>query len=684
MPAGVRHSPGRHPTGGRIVDAGERTGPRRRTWIMLLILLAGVFAALRGIHGLAEPPDPISIFTDKVVVVGTAGHTELSAADRDVISSRLDQVQAGTVSIRPRYVGDCAAAGWTTLGAGRRAAVGNLCTPEVRGLAVSDWTARVAAAAANRGDARLGTLAASVPGCVAAVGPGAALAAAKPDGSLAKYQTATDFVTGGMTTGCPITIVDAGELSSQVITQLASDDSVTLIVTGVGPLSGSQDPSLQVIYRLGTTLPGWLTSGSTRRDGIVTLTDLTRTLIDFGAPGGQPPTTVDGAPFAVMDASMTIDGITAKINSVAALSDAAPGGYLILGVSGFLVVAASVIMLLRRRLAAALTIMTLPMVLPAAMMLAGSVHWERSASPVVVLGCVVLGWWLVLGAAALVLGRGLRIPTAIAAAALTVAAFTVDAALGAPMQPGSLLNSRPIYGLRWYGFGNVTFAAYATNGLLLAGYVAHRLITGGRPRLALVGVAAIGFGVVICEGWPSMGTDFGGVIALTPAVLWLLFSLSGLRLTGPKLLLIAGAAVLAIGAISFLDWRQGPDQRSHLGNFVQRIIDGDALDVVVRKAVASAETIISPLGIGSLVIGIPLWILIFRYALPLLEQEFTTLRPCLQSILITAVLGTLLNDGGISVWLSVTAVVTLSMAWFVVAAAAREGWTVADLRATRR
>ena len=319
-----------------------------------------------------------------------------------------------------------------------------------------------------------------------------------------------------------------------------------------------------------------------------------------------------------------------------------------------MVTAAIVIMLLRRRLAAALMIMTLPMVLPAAMMLAGSVHWERSASPVVVLGCVVLAWWLVLGAAALVLGRALRIPTAIAAAALTVAAFTVDAALGAPMQPGSLLNSRPIFGLRWYGFGNVTFAAYATNGLLLAGYVAHRLIVGGRPRLALVGVAAIGFGVVICEGWPSMGTDFGGVIALTPAVLWLLFSLSGIRLTGPKLLLIAGSAVLAIGAISFLDWRQGPDRRSHLGNFVQRIIDGDALDVVARKAVASAETIIGPLGIGSLIIGIPLWILIFRYALPLLEQEFTTLRPCLQSILITGILGTLLNDAGISVWLTVT------------------------------
>ena len=43
-------------------------------------------------------------------------------------------------------------------------------------------------------------------------------------------------------------------------------------------------------------------------------------------------------------------------------------------------------------------------------MLAGSVHWERSASPVLVLGLRGLGWWLVLGAAALLLGRWLRDP----------------------------------------------------------------------------------------------------------------------------------------------------------------------------------------------------------------------------------------------------------------------------------
>ena len=69
----------------------------------------------------------------------------------------------------------------------------------------------------------------------------------------------------------------------------------------------------QVIYRLGTTLPGWLTSASTRRDGIVTLTDLTRTLIEFGSPGSS--VAVDGSPFAVYNSELTVDEIDAKIIS---------------------------------------------------------------------------------------------------------------------------------------------------------------------------------------------------------------------------------------------------------------------------------------------------------------------------------------------------------------------------------
>ena len=41
-----------------------------------------------------------------------------------------------------------------------------------------------------------------------------------------------------------------------------------------------------------------------------------------------------------------------------------------------------------------------------------------------------------------------------------------------------------------------------------------------------------------------------------------------------------------------------------LGNFVQRVLDGDALDVVSRKAVAAAQTILAPAGLVCAVLGI--------------------------------------------------------------------------------
>jgi hypothetical protein len=313
-------------------------------------------------------------------------------------------------------------------------------------------------------------------------------------------------------------------------------------------------------------------------------------------------------------------------------------------------------------------------VLPAAMMLTGALPWQSSNSPGLFLSLLGAAWSVILTTLALLVGRLAGVPNIIAAAGITVAAFTVDAALGAVMQPGSMLNSRPIFGLRWYGFGNVTFAAYATAGLLLAGYVAHRLLAAGRRGAAVAAVGSIGFGIVICEGWPSMGSDFGGVIALTPAVLWLMLALSGIKITWPKLLAIGGGAVLAVALISVLDWRRGSDRRSHLGNFVQRILDGDAPDVISRKAVASAETIGSILGIASLSIGVVLWIVILKYVVPRVSAGFTTVRSTLIAALAVAILGTLLNDGGISVWLTATAVVTTVMGWFFFDWAERHDW----------
>ena len=489
--------------------------PLKWRWVAALMVVLAAFLGLRGLRAVQPEPAADPMRAGTVVVVGVTDRSSLTGSDRVLIDSHSGEVQFAAVSVRPRYIGDCAAAGWATLGAGRRTSVNGLCDLRVDAQRVTDWPQRLAAAAAHHGDAALGTLAASVPGCVAAVGPRAALAAARPDGTVAQYDTVDHFLADGLATPCPLTLVDAGQQSDHIIKALADRPHVTLIVTGIGPPAGSDDPSLQALYVLPVTAAGWLTSTSTRRDGIVNLTDLTATLISAGGHSeGDRPAQVDGSPFEVRTEVVTATAAQDHLEAVAALSDAALRADTALGVSGAILLVTLIVSVTARRLAIARPILEWGTVLPATMLLTGAVPWNATRWPVLVLLATLAGWGIALTVVVFAGAKRLKVPFAVAGAAVTVAAFTVDAALGGVMEPGSMLNSRPVNGGRWYGFGNVTFAVYAAATLVLVGYLAHRLRTSGNRRAALASVAVIGFGVVLCEGWPSMGADFGGVLAL--------------------------------------------------------------------------------------------------------------------------------------------------------------------------
>ncbi|MFP5283685.1 MAG: hypothetical protein ACLGIF_09570, partial [Actinomycetes bacterium] len=107
--------------------------------VLVLLLLAAVFGGLRGVHALAEEPQDSAVSTARVVVVGVTGRPQLTDADRAVLAAHLDDAQVGAVATRPRYVGSCAAAGWASLGAGRRTDVGGRCEPEVADGRIVDW-----------------------------------------------------------------------------------------------------------------------------------------------------------------------------------------------------------------------------------------------------------------------------------------------------------------------------------------------------------------------------------------------------------------------------------------------------------------------------------------------------------------------------------------------------------------
>ena len=364
---------------------------RPAVWLFLFL---GVVLVL-GLHGLSShspPPVDAPITARTVFVVGVTDRQRLKPVDLDVLNSHSTSVQFGAVSTRARYIGDCAAAGWTTLGAGRRASVGGLCDPQVEQRRVTDWPARVVAAAAHHGDAHLGTLASGIPSCIAAVGPGAALAAARPDGTLSYYQTVEQFLAAGLAPHCPVTMVDAQGGADPIITALVGRPHTVVIVTGIGPPAESNDAHLQAIYVAGTTSPGWLTSASTRREGVVNLTDLSATLIHAANTGShRQPAAIDGNLFQASPDQLTANAARDHLAAIRALSDAAGRADIILLVAAGVLLMALMATLYAEKFGVARWLAAVATMIPVAMVLAGALPWNETYRPILVLCMTVAG-----------------------------------------------------------------------------------------------------------------------------------------------------------------------------------------------------------------------------------------------------------------------------------------------------
>jgi hypothetical protein len=225
--------------------------------------------------------------------------------------------------------------------------------------------------------------------------------------------------------------------------------------------------------------------------------------------------------------------------------------------------------------------------------------------------------------------------------------------LGTPLQVGSMFADGPVIGGRFYGFGNSTFATLAVGALVTAGWAAQKLISKSRVQAAIA-VLVVGGAAIVVDGTPGWGTDFGGIIALTPAVLlmaWLTWrgSISLRALIGVGL-----AGVLTVSAVAFLDYLRPPDQRSHFGAFVDRLLDGDVSDVLIRKLEMAVQFFTGPAGWAMLIA------VIFCMLATVLPQRVPSesyrafydslpmIRPTLLALSTCGLVGMLLNDAGVA------------------------------------
>jgi hypothetical protein len=336
--------------------------------------------------------------------------------------------------------------------------------------------------------------------------------------------------------------------------------------------------------------------------------------------------------------------------------------------------AAVVIRRYRRMLTATQVVGVISGAVPIATFLAQLVPWWGFAHPMPALVTTIAGF------AGLIAGLAFAGPwrTAVLGPLTVVAgvsslALLVDVMTGSHLQVNAVTGYEPVTGGRFYGFGNIAFAVYAVGTILALAGAAQATTTsrsGKAGGVGFIGVFLYGLLAIFADGWPGWGADFGGVPAFVLGFAVFMLMVAGRRVSIWRLVVVAIAGVVVIGAIAVVDWLRPADQRTHLGEFVQQVIDGDAGSVVGRKLGAMLHTLTNlPLTILSLVALAFLFLVLARpsrwgaAALNLAYERAPALRAGLFGAFTTGLAGFVINDSGIAIpAMGLTVAVPLTLA----------------------
>ncbi|MCW2943523.1 MAG: hypothetical protein JWR24_240 [Actinoallomurus sp.] len=646
-----------------------------------------------------------------VVLIGVPGlqWADLSPVTSPVLWRLAGEGSIASLSVRTVGTWTCPMDGWLTVSAGTRAAYPRVpCgqlpgDPKRQGGSWYSQTVPTARQINMKSNFRaavgsLGDVVHRAGAGTAAIGPGAALAAADSQGRLDAYAPSPETFRGWGR--YRVTIVDlenvvrpylgAGvspqrtakvgvaqrtaavrEADAEIGKILAALAPNTSVIVG-GLSDESNIPHLRAVVAHGPAFaPGhYIRSSSTRRDGMTILPDVTATVL--ATAGLQIPAQVVGVPWTKGGTRGDLSGAAAKLRGqdvgAQTLRATLPGFFIAFVICQLLVYAVATLALRGghgtgwrpRVLALARTLALAGAAVPVSTYLVNLLPWWKAAQPDPTLFAGVIACAALLAAVALggPWRRDVMAPGTILAG-ITAIVSGVDLLRGSPLQMNSLMGYSPLVGGRYYGLGNIAFATFATGTLFFAAGIAHVLLRRDRRGWAVAVVIVLGAIADVLSGSPGLGAKFGGTIALVPGTAVAALIVAGKRVTLTRVLFFAGLGVAIITTICYLDYLRPPGQRTHLGRFAEQVLQGDAVPVVTRKMQAMLHTV-GNIPLTLLVAG---GLLFLFYALlrnkdrggkgtgPLAVayERAPALRAGLSATLVTSMSGFAVEDSGIAV-----------------------------------
>lgn len=315
---------------------------------------------------------------------------------------------------------------------------------------------------------------------------------------------------------------------------------------------------------------------------MVVLTDVVATIL--ASHDVSPDGLIPGQPFRGTDhdapQQLALDRSLAAAK-VDAATVPALGSWFVLGVIGIVIL---LVPPLARRPRLAAVGRVLAAVAPLALavgMYASLVPWWRAEHPTLALtgvvwaGCALLSVLVLAGP-----WRRHRLGPVGVSSALVALLLLAESATGSRFQLASPLGAQPISGGRFYGLSNHLFGMVLAAALmaLLCLFTVVRT-----PRARVLWTVAVGALVAIVCVAPSMGADFGSMLATIPTFGLLALLVSGIRPRLWHVLALGAAGAVTVLAVSFLDWLRPAEDRTHLGRFIDELLSGELLSVIIRK-----------------------------------------------------------------------------------------------------
>jgi hypothetical protein len=324
---------------------------------------------------------------------------------------------------------------------------------------------------------------------------------------------------------------------------------------------------------------GLITSGSTRRPGLITNTDAAAGILDYF--GLEVPSSVVGRPLGFKPSADPLSFLTAMDGDLTLQTDRLMLMRLMATLLTIVIILAT---LLRRWPALATRLALIPvMVVPLMALLPIFGSYNATLSGAILAGMAITAIFLVL---LLRLRAGDALVGLCAALCLIV---TIDLWRGGVLLANSPFSYSPAEGARFYGLGNEVSGSLVGAAIVvvlgLVGPLVGR-VPGIRRLRTLICVGCFG-ALAVLAGAPNLGADTGGALAALAVAGASLSIMARGRMTSRRWLTAAIISLALFGAIVALDRLRGAGGETHLGRAFELVSGGRVAEfgmILVRKS----------------------------------------------------------------------------------------------------